>query len=236
MPFVILPATLPSLPPSLPELVHSPPSGLLPAASHFISSISRYTGVSAVFGSSPPSSPEQQPTKVEQDWHIKTRLPTSSYSPSGAIPISLAIRSPVNQSQALSGLRQQIFIRLTLLRRLYVREASIPIEKENDWGMGLSGCFPEEVLWERWEKEEREISQQWGLISLPSSSTSASASKTVIDDLSIDLAQAFGAQSTEGSPIGYSTWLDLEPGSGRPSLQHGESSWFSPAFECQSLG
>ena len=215
IPFVILPATLPSLPPSLPELMYSPPSGIIPSATQLISSVAKYTGVSSLFGSSPPPSPHGQDyfaPKVEQDWYIKTELPTASFSPTGSIPVSLAIKAPVNQPQAVAGLRQQIFVRLTLLRRLYVRESAIPIEKENDWGMGLAGCFPEEMLWERYEKEEKEISQQWGLISLPAGASSSSSSKTIIDNLSIDLAQIYSSQSAS-SPIGCSTWLDLEPGS-----------------------
>jgi hypothetical protein len=208
MPFQILPSTMPSVAPELPILTH--------ASSYSFGSVA-VNLFSKLVGSD--STSREEPT----EWQVQTCLPTSSFSPSEIVPITLNITSPVS-AEPTSTL-QQIFIRLTLVRRIYVRESSQSAEQEFDWGLGLDALAHDEMAWERYLREETELCQKWGVLTLPAFSPVQSTQST-LKNIPLPL------KSLLGHEAGYSTFLDLTPGSGRPSLDctSSSSSWFAPAI------
>lgn len=158
-------------------------------------------------------------------------LPTTQFSPAAqsCIPISLRIIDrPLEPTD--------LYIRLALIRRLYVREStnsSISTAMSDEWGYGTTGLsasalgFPEEVLLERWCKEEVEITSRWGYIPYSSrpGADPLKRAEVIIRDLALPLS-GIGT----GWDSGYSTSLDIEP-SGIPPTTHGSCSWFSPALK-----
>lgn len=157
-------------------------------------------------------------------------LPTSHYSPAShaSIPVSLRIVDrPLEPTD--------IYIRLAIVRKTYVRESStnsMAAAIEDEWGVGAGVPggnlgYPEEVIVEPWCKEEEEIVSRWGWIpysSRPGADPNEKA-EVIIQDIALPLSGLDG----EGWKHGYSTGLDLDP-TPMPTLQHGDCSWFSPAF------
>lgn len=207
VPFTMLPSTPPTPAPSLPLLIHTPP-----AAGHSIlHSVAKFMA-------------NDQKTKAS--WSVQTSVPASSYSPTEVVPITLDVKAPIVPTPPNST--QQIFIRVCLLRRLYLRSSTRSIRAE----YGLNKY--EEVndaCWDTSLQEENEISQRWGIVNLPSSGTSEKNAHFTFKDIEMPLAPL----STSACG-GYSTSLNLRPGSCRPSLRHGSSCWFSPMVQaaCQT--
>lgn len=209
VPFTILPSTLPSPAPPLPALRHNaapPSSSLVPS---FFSSVAK------LVRDEPPA---------PADFKVQTSLPTSSYSPSEVVPVTLDIRVPTSSAPTPAA-QQQIFVRLTLLRRLYVRESGHSLEQEDDWGFGSGASDLSELLWERYEKEEVELGQRWGVVTLPASVDSKEGSHFQLKDIQLPLTGLSEANA------GCTTSIDLAPAQGKPTMIHGDSSWFSPAAQ-----
>lgn len=156
------------------------------------------------------------------DWEVQTSIPTSSFSPCEVVPVTLDIKIPISASPPCTN--QQVFVRLTLLRRVFCRESSNSISAEDDWALGDSD-ESKELLWERYEKEDMELGQRWGVVTLPSSVTTEAQRHVQLKDIHLPLS------GVSERNAGYSVSVDMPPSFGRPSLNHGESSWFSPVVE-----
>ena len=211
IPFHVLPSTLPTPPPELPVLTHEHKKGV------FASIIKNFSPFAA--------------PKAERGYHIVyPSLPTSHFSPAShaSIPVSLRIVDrPLEPTD--------LYIRLALVRKTYVREStttSMTAAIEQEWGLGAGtspgSCgYPEEVIVEPYCKAEEEIVSRWGWIPYSSrpGADPLEQAEVIIRDIALPLSGLDG----EGWSHGYSTGLDLEP-TPVPSLQHGDCSWFSPAF------
>ncbi|GAA6001683.1 hypothetical protein JCM10207_002265 [Rhodosporidiobolus poonsookiae] len=211
IPFHVLPSTLPSPAPELPVLTHDHKKG--------------------VFASLMQSLSFSSPRPNETGYHIVyPSLPTSHFSPGAhaSIPVSLRIVDrPLEPTD--------LYIRLALVRKVYVRESSqcsLQSAIEDEWGLGsgvslASLGYPEEVIVEPWCKEEEEIVSRWGWVpysSRPGADPNEKA-EVVIKDIALPLTGPDGQPWSHG----YSSSIDLEP-TATPSAVHGECSWFSPAF------
>lgn len=212
VPFHVLPSTLPTPPPELPFLTHETKKGVLAS---LIQSLSF-------------SSP-----KLESNaYHlICPELPTSNFSPASHATIPLTLRIIDRPIEPVD-----YFIRVSLVRRIYVRESTSnsmasAIEEEFGGGLGISPFtlgVPENVLMEPWCREEEEIVSRWGWV--PYSSRKGadpnSECSIVLKDIELPLS---GISNEAGWKWGYSATLDIDPCL-PPTLNHGDSSWFSSAF------
>ncbi|GAA6035196.1 hypothetical protein JCM8097_006414 [Rhodosporidiobolus ruineniae] len=211
VPFHVLPSTLPAPSPELPVLTHDHKKG--------------------VFASLMQSLSFSSPKPTETGYHVVyPSLPTSHFSPGAhaSIPISLRIVDrPLEPTD--------LYIRLALVRKVYVRESSqssLATAVEDEWGLGPGVSmaalgYPEEVIVEPWCREEEEIVSRWGWVpysSRPGADPNEKA-EVVIKDIALPLCGPDGLGWTHG----YSSSIDLEP-TATPSATHGECSWFSPAF------
>ncbi|KAK4054837.1 hypothetical protein OIV83_000761 [Microbotryomycetes sp. JL201] len=210
LPFHILPATLPTIAPELPSLTYEHKKGMLASLVHSLP----FSGA-----------------KLETGYHIVTpSLPTSHFSPGShaSVPVSLRIVDrPLEPTD--------LYIRLAIVRRVYVREStshSLTVAVEKEWGLApgqsLSsvGC-PEDAALEPWCTEEEEVVSRWGWIPYASrpGAEPTEQSEVVIRDVGLPLSGTDGAGWTHG----YTATLDLEPTT-VPGSNHGDCSWFSPAF------
>lgn len=208
IPFHVLPSTLPTPPPEVPILTHTHRKGVFASLMQSLSS-----------------------TPKSDAYHvIIPSIPSMSFSPGSFSTIPVSIRIVDRPIEPID-----LYIRIALIRRLYVRESSsssLAVAIENDFGVnGISPALlglPEEVLMERWCKEETELVSRWGYIpysSRPGANPSEKA-EVIIQDLALPLS----GLNESGWTSGYSTSLDLEPTIVPDQSHHGECSWFSPAF------
>jgi hypothetical protein len=214
IPFDVLPSTLPTLPPTLPILTHETRSSDMGTFASFARSLSL----------SPPRGSRGQTVVIPS-------LPTSSFSPASqaSIPISLRIIDrPLEPTD--------LYVRLSLLRKTYSRRSttnSLAAAIDEAWGVGaastmaIGGFLDASIAMKEWCTSEEEVISRWGWIpysSRPGADPTETA-EVIIHDIGLPLSGIEG----EGWRHGYSTSLDIEP-TPVPSLAHGESSWFSPAF------
>lgn len=200
VPFTILPSTLPTLPPQIPMLTHDS------RKSSFFAGITRALSLGG-------TSPNPKPNDKSCTHIICPSIPTSSYSPGSVIPITLRIADcPTDPTD--------LYIRLSLIRKVYVRDSSYPMM--NEWGL------PEDLFFEEFCKEEEEIVSRWGYVPYSvrarEGATPGSKAQVIISDITLPV----GSNDGEWKH-GYSCALDLGPTT-CPSMKHGECSWFSPAL------
>jgi hypothetical protein len=206
IPFTILPSTLPTPPPQIPMLTHDS------RKNSFFAGISRALSLSGASGASASTSKlsDKSCTHI-----ICPSLPTTSYSPGSVIPITLRIADcPAEPTD--------LYIRLSLIRKVYVRDAAYPMM--NEWGL------PDDLFFEEFCKEEEEIVSRWGYVPYSvraqEGATPGSKAQVIISDITLPV----GGDANGGAwNHGYSCSLDLAPTS-MPSMKHGECSWFSPAL------
>lgn len=215
LPFHVLPSTLPTPAPELPVLTHEHKKGMLASLVKTLSAV---------------ASPRTTSTS-ENGYHVVfPSLPTSHFSPGAhsVVPVSLRIVDrPLEPTD--------LYIRLAIVRRIYVRESSsssLASAVEDHWGLGAGISpaalgYPEDVTHEPWCRDEREVVSRWGWVpysSRPGADPTEKA-EVVIRDIGLPLM----LDDAAGWQHGYSNNLDLEP-TEVPRQQTGECSWFSPAF------
>lgn len=203
IPFTILPSTLPSPAPQIPVLTHDS------RKTSFFSGMARALSLG---GSGQPPAPRLSDKSCTHI--ICPSIPTSSYSPGSVIPITLRIADcPVEPTD--------LYIRLSLVRKLFVRDASQPMV--NEWGL------PDDLFMEEFCKEEEEIVSRWGYVPYSvraqEGATPGSKAQVIISDITLPVGNGLNGEWTHG----YSCGLDLAP-TLSPSMKHGECSWFSPAL------
>lgn len=202
IPFTILPSTLPTPAPQIPMLTHDS------RKTSFFSGITRALSLGGGPQAPSPKLSDKSCTHI-----ICPSLPTSSFSPGSVIPITLRIADCPTEPTDL-------YIRLSLIRKVYVRDAAYPMM--NEWGL------PEDVFFEEFCKEEEEIVSRWGYVPYSvraqEGATPGSKAQVIISDITLPVGGANGEWNH-----GYSCALDLAP-TVSPSMKHGECSWFSPAL------
>jgi hypothetical protein len=168
IPFHILPSTLPSQPPELPNLVYDE---------------RRSAGFLNTLGKAFSTEGEQDTTtSPSNQWIVQPFLPTSDFTPNGLIPVSLRVLPPTSNGG-------DVFIRLTLLRKTYVRSSSTPIS-DGEWG--------EDPL-EAYCRETEEVCTRWGWVeAVPA------GGDVMIRDITLPL----GGVDGESWDWGYSTSLE----------------------------
>lgn len=206
MPFHILPSTLPTPPPQIPILTHDT------RRAGFFAGLTRALSLSSSVPNAGLSAGKQNADKTCT--HIVCpSIPTQTFSPGSAIPITLRIADCPTEPTDL-------YVRLSLIRKLYVRDSSY--DAMNEWGL------PEEVFFEQFCKEEEEIVSRWGYIPWSvrarEGAVPGSKAQVIISDITLPVSGANGEWTH-----GYSTQLDLGPAPS-PTMRHGECSWFSPAL------
>ncbi|MBW0535990.1 hypothetical protein O181_075705 [Austropuccinia psidii MF-1] len=240
VPFEILPATLPTGPPKLPRLVwedrslngSTPWGGMWEGLKRAIT-----LGNTSPNGSLPPPSRKRSIAAVTAQMHgpqataaaiaastathiVIPSLPSASFSPASqaSIPVTLSIIDrPIVPTD--------LYIRISLVRSIYARDS------KNDWLTEVSEyLMPEDILWEKHLKEEKEICSRWGYIPyhLRPHANPLEECEILIRDLSMP----FLTDAQASWDHGYSTSLELEP-SAAPRVDYHPvtgSSWFSPAF------
>jgi hypothetical protein len=220
IPFHILPSTLPSPPPQLPRLVHD-------ERRHHTSLLGSLGKAFSMSNDTDSELDSPSSSSSGNQWIVEPFLPTSDFTPGGVIPVSLRILPPG------SGGERDVFVRLTLQRKTFVRSSSSPLE-DNEWGL------PEEDALDAHCRETQEVCSRWGWIE-----AAPAGGEVIIRDIALPLCGVEG----EGWNWGYTTSLEcvissllcfylnklnmvensLIP-SPPPTLAHGTCSWFSPAL------
>jgi hypothetical protein len=200
IPFTILPSTLPTSAPQIPILTHDS------RKTGFFSGMARALSLG---GSAQPPTPKLSDKSCTHI--ICPSIPTSSYSPGSVIPITLRIADCPTEPTDL-------YIRLSLIRKVYVRDAPYPMV--NEWGL------PDDMYMEEFCREEEEIVSRWGYVPYSvrakEGATPGSKAQVIISDITLPVGNGEWNH-------GYSCGLDLAP-TASPSMKHGECSWFSPAL------
>lgn len=215
-PFHILPSTLPSPAPELPILTYNERQ---PSSSHsgLIAGLCRSLSLP---GSTSATSLDQ--VAMTPSCHVVTpSLPTSHFSPGSLIPLTLRILStPLSRNSDL-------YVRLALIRKVYVRDAQHAPEADNEWGL------PDEMVWEQWRVSEDTLCSRWGYVPCEArirSEEEYENAEVIMSDISLPV-----GGGSDGWQHGYSTAIDLPPSS-RPSASSSTGSWFSPALQSVIAG
>lgn len=215
-PFHILPSTLPSPAPELPILTYNErqPSS---SQSGLIAGLCRSLSLP---GATSATSLDQ--VAMTPSCHVVTpSLPTSHFSPGSLIPLTLRILStPLSRNSDL-------YVRLALIRKVYVRDAQHAPEADNEWGL------PDEMVWEQWRVSEDTLCSRWGYVPCEArvrSDEEYENAEVIMRDISLPV-----GSGAEGWQHGYSTSIDLPP-SARPSATSSTGSWFSPALQSVIAG
>ena len=213
VPFHVLPSTLPSMPPRLSPLDTDHRHGLTASAASLLGA----AGASALgFGST-----------SEHTYRVQPRMPTSHYTPGGVIPIELLVSPPPGIGPGVGAqIGHDMFIRLTLKRRLYHRVASSSLNlkhaADDVWGAMLLSEELAAIRPHMVEEVNVPGSETWCCLDSSAMRTAGGGPRRLVGVIPLGLLP--GGQSVWAH--GYSLTLDLAANA-KPAGDGG--SWFRPS-------